>query len=365
MTHTSNIFPWFDVSNVRDGRRLLQRYETWFKRYPQCAQKSLGQRLVSEKNAMGAWFELLVHELLFQLGCEVDVADIDNTEKTPDLLASHSDRNCYVEVTPINPSDNPALSLDNRNLQDALGKLNTLNSSDFQIRLIVEGRISRTLSRGELTAKFGKLLSDNDPRTVRSRIEKFGKESAPYVEIGEENWSLRGELVPIHPQKRGDGNCRELIVEPVGGFWGDASFEAQEAVSKKAKKYRQLDAPFIVALNVLDVRFDREAEAAALFGQEQIRYFPDRPDIPDQLIRKPDGVWLQGGPKPRYTRLAAVIMFNGLCPRDPRGSVCLYINPFSNNMNLPEPLYRLPHAIGEDGRLNWVDGIDIETLLAI
>lgn len=362
MIHTPNVFSGLDLSNLHDGEQLIERYGMWFERYPEYAKKSLTQRLSNEKNALGAWFELLLHELLFQLGCNVDVKDIDNPKRTPDYLASHGDRGCYVEATTVNPQDNPS-SVD-PNLQDALRILNSLSSSAFQMRLIVEGTIARTLSKGELVAKFGKLLTNHDPDAVKRQVQEFGEECAPYDEIRGKDWSLRGELVPISSGQLEGKESRDLIIGPLmGTYMGDASFEVQKRVSKKAGRYRLLDAPLIVAANVVDIRFDREAERAALFGPEQIRYFPNNPEIPDQLIRKPAGVWVEGGHKPRYTRLAGVIMFDGFYPRDPRGSVCLYVNPFIDEPELPKPLYRLPHAKGEYGHIRC-DGIDIETLLA-
>ena len=361
MTHISDIFSGFDITNVPGGERLLHRYGMWFEQYPQCAKESLRQRLANGKNALGAWFELLLHELLFQLGCKVDVVDIDNTDKTPDFLASHEDRSCYVEATIINPTGNIAVVDDN--FENAKSRLNTLQSPDFQIRLTIDGRLTRTLSNKELMEPFRKLLSEHDPATVREQIALMGEYGAPCTEIKGKGWVLRGALRLIPPQGK-HRTSPGLIAEVGGSYTGDASPEVQTAVSRKAGKYGHLPAPLIVAANVLDVRFDREAEVAALFGQEQIRYFPDRPDIPDQLIRKPDGVWVKGGYKARYTRLAGVIMFNGFLPWSPRGSVCLYINPFIDNRDLPKPLYKLPHAIGEDGRLNWVEGIDVATILA-
>ena len=333
----------------------------WFKRYPQCASTSLRQRLANRKGAQGAWFELLLHETLLQLGCDVRVIDTDNTDKTPDFLAGHGDQNCYIEATTIDPADNP--SAVDRNLEDAVAKIKTLDSYDFQLRLIVEGRISRTLSKNELEDKFGKLLVGNDPDEVRRGIREIGDECAPYAEIRGRNWCLRGELQPISDAQKVEGGFRELLIGPMGSYSGDASREVREGVLKKAKKYDRLDAPLIVAVNVLDIRFDRETENSALFGKEQVRYSPNHPESPAQLVRKPDGVFIQGGHKPRYTRLAGVIFFDGFVPHNPRGSVCLYVNPFGYNTALPQPLYELPHAKGVDGRLNRVEGVDVGFLL--
>ena len=360
MTHSSDIFSGLNLSNLPDGGPLLQRYGMWFERYPQCAKESLRQRLANGQSALGAWFELLLHEVILQLGCKVDVIDIDNTEKTPDFFVSHDDSICYLEATTVNPEGNP--SVVDTPLEDAIYTLNKLDSSEFQVHLSVEGKISRTLSKKELFTTFGRLLKQHDPVAVREQIESLGEYGAPYAEIKGEDWVLRGELHPIPPREK-QHTSPSLTVFVGGGYAGDASREVQRGVSRKASKYHPLDAPLIVAVNVLDVRFDREAEMATLFGQEQVRYFPNHPEIPDQLVRKADGVWIMGGYKPRHTRLAGVIMFNGFLPWSPRGSAILYVNPFGSNTDLPQPLYNLPHAKAEEGRLTGVEGIDIETLL--
>ncbi len=272
MTHPFDLLSHMDLSNVPDAERLRKTYGSWFERYPLYAKQSLQQRLPSD----GAWFELLLHELLVKLGCEVKVTDFDNNRRSTDFLVRHNGRSCYVEATTVNASNRPFVV--DSNLEDALRKLNTLSSSDFRIRLIVEGKISRTLGRHELMEKFGKLLSENDPVKVQEQVHAMGKRAAPHAEIKGNGWSLRGELQPIYPQENQESRPRELIIGPFGSFVGDASLEVRRAVSKKAKKYRHLASPLVVAVDVLDGRFDREAELAALFGQEQIQYFPGRPD---------------------------------------------------------------------------------------
>ena len=218
---------------MRNGGRLLQTYEMWFERYPQYAKASLRQRLGNGDKALGAWFELLLHELLFQLGCKLDVVDIDNTDKTPDFLASHQDRNCYVEATIVNPRDNIAVVDDN--FENAKDRLNTLHSPYFQICLTVDGKLTRTLSNKELMEPFRKLLGEHDPAKVREQIALMGEYGAPYAEIKDNGWVLRGALRPIPPEGK-HRTSPGLIVEVGGSYTGDASPEVQKAVSRKAGK---------------------------------------------------------------------------------------------------------------------------------
>ena len=44
---------------------------------------------------------------------------------------------------------------------------------------------------------------------------------------------------------------------------------------------------------------------------------------------------------------------------------CLYVNPFADDMKLPNVLYQLPHAVGHEGEIQWVEGENIGRLLGV
>ena len=144
----------------------------------------------------------------------------------------------------------------------------------------------------------------------------------------------------------------------------DSSTSVQRAVRKKASRYGRLDAPLVVAANVREPFFDKDDEMEALFGQEQITYFKDYPDPPLKLNRKPDGVWIRGGYRPRYTRLDAVWIFDDIASWNLHdASNCFYVNPYAGDMRLPDVLYRLPHARAYEGEIQRCEGENIRRLL--
>ena len=326
------------LSQVPGGERLFNMYRSWLDRYPACAKESLG----SIKWLDGAWFQLLIHELLLQLGCKVEVKDVDNAEKIPDFLAKERDRCCYVEVTTSKPTHNIA-EVD-KNYEDAKHRLNKLNSSDFRIHLMVHGKMTEQLSNKELLGPFRKLLDTYDKDKFIEYVSLVG--NVPSERIIGKDWWLLGKLVPV-PEEITHGSSPDLIVDMGGGSSGDASPEVMNVLLKKSKHYGTLDAPFVLAINVLDYRFDEWAEVATLFGSSS------------------NGVWGRDGNKPRYTRLTGVLFFRDFFPWSPRGSACLYLNPFANKADLPEALYKLPHASWKDESVHRVEGMDIGDLLTI
>ena len=81
------------------------------KQYPHEARNHLLGRLRGNDSATGgALFELMVHELFIQLGCEVTVLDVDGTKKQPDFRVRHGDCHFYVEATVINPRSQPVFN---------------------------------------------------------------------------------------------------------------------------------------------------------------------------------------------------------------------------------------------------------------
>ena len=363
--------PWFAYLNRfahRDATEIRVRIESWFERFPVEARCDVRERFRGDDDHahLGAIFELFIHELLTRLGCMVEVhPDIPGTESRPDFLARHGDCPFYVEATVIDPSASPFAH--NPLEADAVAKINTLTSPHFRIFARVCGKLSTQLSRKKTTRPFTELLDAHDPDEIQRLIDRKGPFAAPSRTIKCGDWSLQGWLKPIAPEKRGDDRSRTLVIGPARTEAVDSSTPVQRAVRKKAGKYGRLDAPLVVAANVRDFSFDKDDVMEALFGKEQITYFEEHPDLPPKLHYKPDGVWIQGGYQPRNTRLNAVLVFyNVAAPWNfCDASNCLYVNPFAGDTELPDVLYRFPHAKAHEGKIQRFEGENIGRLLGV
>lgn len=301
-----------------------------------------------------------MHELLTRLDCMVKVhPDVSGTGSRPDFLARHGDCSFYVETKVIDLIDRNPLE------EDVVAKINSLSSPHFHIFAQAEGKLSTALSRKQVVQPFIDLLAAHDPDEVQRLIDRSGLFAAPFQTIQAGSWSLTGWLEPIAPGKRGDGRSRTLVIGPARIELTDDSTPVRQAILDKARKYGQLDAPLVVAVNVCDPFFDKDDELETLFGKEQIVYFEGRPDLSPELGREPDGVWIRGGYQPRYTRLSAVLMFRDLAPWNLHHvHNCLYVNPFAGDkMKLPEVLYRLRHTKAHRNEIHWFEGENIGRIL--
>ena len=124
-----SLFHYLNRSARPDDAQVRDLLESWFKQYPHEARNHLRGRLRGNNSATGgALFELMVHELFIQLGCEVTVLDVDETKKQPDFRVRHGNCHFYVEATVINPQSQPVL---NSPEEDVLDKIKTLRSPYF------------------------------------------------------------------------------------------------------------------------------------------------------------------------------------------------------------------------------------------
>ena len=334
-------------STRREITEIRDRLQSWFERLPAEARRDIRHRIRGDNDhaRQGVVFELLIHELLVRLDCRVEVhPKIPSTQSRPDFLVRHGNSAFYVEATVVDPKG--SLSASRPLEDDVVAKINEMKSPHFCIFARVEGELSRALSRRQVIEPFASLLTNHDPDDVQGLIDRGGPNAAPSAKIECGTWSLHGWLVPLGLKHRGDGRPKTIVIGPARGGTIDSSTPVQRAIQKKAKKYGHLDAPLVVAVNAKDAFFDEDDETQALFGKEQVIFTRDRPDLPVKLTHKADGVWIKGGYKPRYTRLAAVLMFRNISPFNLcKAPSCLYVNPNLEHTRLPDVLYRISHAI--------------------
>ena len=335
----------------------------WFDKFPLEHQKDLRGRFSSkdDQNHGSAFFELFLHELLTRLGFSLKVhPEITGASTRPDFLVCHSDQHFYLEATMTGQESGPFTR--NRNEQDVIGKLNTLTSTDFYIGVHMKGKLLRTLGRERVVRLFKELLDDHNPDEVQRLINEKGRKAAPSRSIECGNWSLQGWLKPISLEKRGNSRSRKIVIEPYLAARTNSVTPVRNALKKKGRKYRNLDAPLVVAMNARDMFYNGEVhDMEVLFGKEQLLYSKENPDLPPVSNREPNGVWSQD------SRIDAVLSFQRIDLRNlwHNASSCLYINPYKTNVALPDALFRLPHAKGYNGKMKRFEGEDIAQLVSM
>ncbi len=346
----------------RDGSSgsqcLRNRLESWFEKFPASSKKDVRERFISTnpETHEGALFELFLHELMTRLGCAVDVhPDVTGSDNRPDFLVRQGSKRVYLEATTVGRRDGPFTP--NNNEQDAIDKLTTLCSPNFNLRIEMIGTLSRTLRRRHLVPRFEDLLAEHDPDAVLNVIDAGGLDSAPSEKYEADEWSIEAWLLPISSRSRRNDPTRRITVMPRRAKRTNSVLPVRNAAKKKSDKYGRPDLPLVVAVHTRDKFYNgQDCDLGVLYGDEQIAYSHET----SRLVRRPNGIWSgdDGHRISAFLRCQMVDVWNMS-----RASVCLYINPRQDHATLPDALFRLPHGKVSKDIMTWSEGEDIAQLL--
>ena len=225
---------------------IRQDCQLWLANVPEEARADLLARFKSPRESQhaGASFELLLHEMFLRLGCKVEIKPKVG-KQTPDFRVGQGGKSIYIEATAVGLKSNPFHLHLCSNEKTAIDTLNTLKSSDFSLLLDMEGTLKETIPRKLLAVWIKKLLNDNDLDEVRAKIVKFGRRAAPYDKIKIGDWTLTVWLVPTPKDDRSRTSEIPIVRGRFSAKRIDPISSVRKALKKKAKKYRELDAPLI------------------------------------------------------------------------------------------------------------------------
>ncbi len=350
--------PW--VSYVRTT------INEWFYTYPEQGRADIAGRFRSRRDdeLHSAFFELLLHRLLLNLGCVTKVhPDVSGVSTHPDFLVDDGPYSCYLEAKTVGANSSPFTLHPNE--QNVINKLESLKSLDFYIGVEVEGDLRRSLGKAEVTRPFIKLLADNNPDDVQRLIDEGGSRNAPFEVLEDNEWTLRGYLLPKSPGHSYEYASDRIVIYPYSAEFLDFRTPTLAALKEKAGKYGQPQFPLVIAICSLDPWFHgREAAVDTLVGKKV------RISEPPGYGHLQDGFWWESV----SSRVSAVWIFHrvdilNLFSQPNLASACLYINPNKDNILLPQALFQFGSAeinCREEKRvIHWEEGATVSSGLGL
>lgn len=304
-----------------------------------------------------AVFELSLYAALRELGYDVQChPELPNgLPFRPDFFATApSGRSFYLEA--VLASENTGDPGGHPLIATTLDVFTKAAHPNFTVMVKPHGAPTTQPSRKRLRRETLRWLDALDPNEVGASIKSKGWASAPQLEWVHEGLKLTLTAMPLREDRRGKAS-RLLGAQFGQASWVNTSSPLRAAVEFKGRRYGQLEAPLVVAINVANRHMDRDDEMQALFGDEQFVVSVSDSDAEAQVVRKPNGAWL-GPAGPRLTRVTAAWIFSNLCPYNlatVRGT--LYLNPWSR-YSIPDDLRTFAHAEDDDqdGEIVWRDG---------
>jgi len=346
-THRSDGSP---AKGVEDTYRFLNRIsgafwdevreliEDWFARYPADKGPALAGRIRSDSYGFwGAYLELFLHEILIRIGASVEVDPELPGGRTPDFRISHSDKSFLLEATTLmEPQKDERANRRNAPMLDALRKV---KSAEFMISVdrVAQGPDQPAGTR--LAAQLEEWLSQLDYSEIRAAALRSWSD-VPTATLFDRGWEV---VVRPIPKAEDRHILSEIsILEPSQGRFVDDHAAMCTDLQEKARKYRSVGEPLVLAVSNRRWTADREEVRVALFGAawEHPRMMKAL-QIDPNWRKVPEGLWLTRTGA-RYAEVAAVLEVDKVSPwHVTDGRVTAWRNPLARDAIGPLPFQQV------------------------
>jgi hypothetical protein len=322
--------------------------EDWFNRYHDEDKKNLRERFRSPKepNHPCAFFEIYLHELFSCLGFELEPhPTIRGCGTHPDYVVSNRGANqFYLEAT---LAGLPSQQEQGANARTGIvyDAINTIESPNFFLELEIRGAPNTPPPTQRLRRDLTGWLASLDADHIL-QLHRAGRDSEiPFFPWQHEGWSLLFRPIPKSSKLRGQPGVRPIGMRMPEGGWMNTHGEIRKAIENKAKKYGELELPFIIAVNVVADHCDNIDIMNALYGDESILFTQTAEGgFTERNERKQNGTWI--GPQgPRNLLVSGALIFAGLGPWS-MGVVTpeLFHNPWAQRP-FPISSWPLPYCV--------------------
>lgn len=330
--HKETLYQFYNRSSWTQYAIVRQTLQHMVDQLPAQSAREIVRRMVrrDDKSFLGAYFELFMFDLLGRV-CKGAEKDPSIEGKTPDfrardVLADGSPWIYYVELTNI--GGDPALT---PKAEDAVERLDRVESDDFQIDVRVRGNPSRDFGK-RVTLPFRDLVSTG----ILGRRTRFIDDDSDF--------EIEGTLVHRVSSPSGDGiTCSQdqgFVRDRIVISMGDEKPRLQSRLKDKAYQYRGLS-PLLIAVRAdLHTLTKWENYEDVLFGYSVSEHAPPRP--PRKLPRETNGFWSNG----HNSHVIGVVIFPELYPHGQEQEVTyrFYANPNrSPDHPLPKWCRRIQH----------------------
>jgi hypothetical protein len=371
-------YEFYNRSAQPEAQKVRQLLESMLSRYPEGERAELVSRFKSKKtsNFETASFELILHDTLHGLGCELTPhPQLDDSSKHPDFFVTTPCGNSfYLEAVSATAKWDPNAARraakkgasDQRNnaIATLVNILKSTSHDNFCIFIRDKGTPSSRPSCGNLLKAILGWLDTLDPDKILEEACGGKCDKLPVYELEDKGWKVHITALPLSPDHRGQGGClfggRSLGVARLDTF-----NPIKRAIARKGKAYGALEHPFLIAANVNSLILDAHAEVDVLFGQEGLVVPASSQPYPESEIgRTSNGVWLEKA-RVRRKGVSGVWFFANLSIHSiAHARQTIYFNPWATSPLL-DFLKQFPHAVVRDDNLCRHDGKRLATILGL
>ncbi|MGB2868304.1 MAG: hypothetical protein WBD36_07635 [Bacteroidota bacterium] len=178
----------------------------------------------------------------------------------------------------------------------------------------------------------------------------------------EDDIEIEFGIIPVSKERRGKSDHRPIGVYPGGFRFGGSDLAIRDKIAKKAGRYGQLGAAYVIAVNCLG-RFgtSKHEQIRALFGVEEPLFVRSGSDL--KLSGKVNAAWY--GSKGAQNKRVSALLLTPVFPWNlPIAEVNLFHNPWAD-FPYEGPLTQFPQVLLSDNRLISVPGKSFGSILSL
>ena len=326
--HNENDYDYLNKSSREIIAQARERLNNWFKNYPNEEKKELKIRF--EIDFESAFFELYLYTSFKKLDFIIQIhPTVPNSNKRPDFLISKDGLEIYIEAKTVS-SKSEKEKAEQRKLNQLFDEISKDNFNNT-ILLLEDLKLKNNTqpSAAKIKGEIHRQISTFNLEGLSRKFESGEISSAPKIIIDNEDIFLEIGLFSI---KNENNNLEKN--RPIGSYPFETLESGEEilkkSISKNAKRYGELDKPFIVCLNALDYETSNTFSIYnAVWGSEAITYSMDPKNRNPRRTRKPDGLFYNK--RPRLKNLSGVLITKANAYYLNSVEQFLFKNPFSEN----------------------------------
>jgi hypothetical protein len=365
--HAEPHFVYLNRSARPQAARIRATLEEWLSHYPEGdTKRDIEGRFRSGDDSQyrSSFFELLLHELLLQLSCNVEShPHVEGTTSRPDFLVRPTTGTPFYLEAAIVSDESDREAAARARINTVYDTIDRLESPDFFIGLEISGLPNSQPPGRQIRAFLARNLASIRPDEITRLYAAQGFDALPRWPFRHEDWTVEFYPIPKRPEARGRPGVRPIGAIMTAPREIDLDIAIRNTLVEKAGHYGELDLPYVIAVDALtEFGIHKDDILDALFGKEQFLIPRDASSgVSVRVERTPDGLWTSPT-GPRYTRVSAVIIATIDAWHIPTARVCLYHNPWAQH-EYNSPLKTLPQAKLQNGEITWLDGKSIGELL--
>lgn len=333
--------------------------EDFLQKYPMEEKPRIIKDLKSKEDYdfLSAFFEIYLYNLMLCLGANEIVIhpSLPSGNTKPDFLIKFPN-SCefYLEAKLIYQS--PLMSKNKKLLTQLKAEIDKAFKGtryNFHIHA-VQGEMDNSLSFRKISQDlFSWVQTLHRKKIIRVQ---YKKSKPPKKTIGNQKWSIEIEAFILRKGKTVQESAIQLaFFDPSGGN------NPYKIISQKVKHYKDIDKPFIMAINDISIwSIDYHYLFNLLFGQESMTFYQNNKQ--SQWTRLANGLWTKPGCK--HKRLSAILFTGGLMPYNCSDKdIVLIHHPEATHKLTDSPLHQLTHWLVEDNNLKKIAGAHPSALL--